>query len=133
MLVVAAAFHCEKRGWLMHCRPEGKAHAGLWEFPGGKVELGEAPEIALLREIEEELGVLLDVGDLAPVGFASGPSEDANRSIVILLYKVSRWSGELTAREGGRIDWFALEEIGELAKPPLDQALLEQLKQKHGR
>jgi len=107
----------------MHRRPIGKQHAGLWEFPGGKVESDEVPVIALIREIREELGLELHAGGLVPAGFAHGPVQLGATQIVILLY-TAQWCGAtLSALEGGEIGWFSPEEIARLDKPPLDIAL----------
>ena len=125
--VVAAAF-CDANGrWLMHKRPPNKAHAGLWEFPGGKVEESEVPENALIREVNEELGVTIVSKDCLPVCFAQEPSQKSAKPIVILLYKVTVWKGEIAALEGGEVGWFSPEEVLKLAKPPLDCALADQL------
>lgn len=114
----------------MHRRPPGKAHAGLWEFPGGKVETGETPTDALVREIEEELGYRLAAEDLQPAGFAQEPVSRDARQIVILLY-TARWDGsELAMHEGGETAWFEPQEISALDKPPLDVALARGLFEK---
>ncbi len=111
----------------MHQRPLGKAHAGLWEFPGGKVESGETPVAALVRETKEELDYRLDPETLVPAAFAQ---EAGARPIVILLY-TARWTGgELRACEGGVVRWFEPAEICTLAKPPLDVALARSLFEK---
>lgn len=123
MPVVALALSDGQGRWLMHRRPAGKQHAGLWEFPGGKVENGENPAQALIREIEEELGYRPEPDALQPVYFAQEPASDGHRQIVILLY-TSPWDGSpLSAREGGDIDWFRPEEIATLERPPLDVEL----------
>ncbi len=125
--VVAAAIIRKDGRILMQQRPEGKHHAGLWEFPGGKVEPGETPQAALIREIEEELALVLDPSGLSPACFAEGPLESGEGTIVILLYTATLWSGLPEAREGGAWGWFALNEIDALPKPPLDVNLLKDL------
>lgn len=110
--------------WLMHRRPPGKHHGGLWEFPGGKVEQGETPDFALEREIREELGIALDPARLIPTGFAQSAPEVGSPGIVILLYRSSHWTGEPQALEGGEVAWFEPEAIARLAKPPLDVTLV---------
>ncbi|MFA6220209.1 MAG: NUDIX domain-containing protein [Erythrobacter sp.] len=128
--VVALALADGNGRWLMHRRPAGKQHAGLWEFPGGKVERGEVPVIALVREIREELGLELDAGALDPAGFAQGPVPGGTDQIVILLY-TARWCGaRVAALEGGEVAWFAPAEIARLDKPPLDIALARGLFEK---
>lgn len=127
MLVVAAALVAADGRVLMHRRPLGKQHGGLWEFPGGKVEEGEFPPFALAREIEEEVGVGLEPSLLVPAGFAQGSSEDGRNRIVILLYTTSAWKGEPVALEGGECAWFSLEEALALPKPPLDKEMLANL------
>ena len=113
--------------WLMHRRPSHKHHGRLWEFPGGKVEPRENPRDALVREIEEELGIALDRGSLSPAGFADEVLTGARAPIVIMLYK-SPWDGSApTALEGGAIGWFTPAEIAQLDKPPLDIALAHHL------
>ena len=125
--VVAAALRDGSGRWLMHKRPAGKAHAGLWEFPGGKVEAGEVPEKALVREISEELGVTLRPADLSPATFAQERGAHASTPIVILLYTTVRWSGEPRALEGGEVGWFTPRQAVELPRPPLDIELCERL------
>ena len=130
MPVVALALSDGQGRWLMHRRPVGKQHAGLWEFPGGKVENGENPAQALVREIEEELGYGLEPDALRPAGFAQERLSEGRRQIVILLY-TSLWdSSPLSAQEGGDIAWFRPEEIGALGRPPLDVALARGLFEK---
>jgi len=127
--VVAVALRRPDGRLLMQRRPLGKHHGGLWEFPGGKVEPGETPAIALAREIEEELGLILDPAALVPAGFAQSEGahekgEGGHPPIVILLYAAQSWQGEPEAREGGEWGWFSPEEAARLPKPPLDVALL---------
>ena len=115
----------------MHKRPAHKHHGGLWEFPGGKVESGESPKGALVREIAEELGISLSESDLVPAGFAQEEATGATRPpIVILLYTCERWEGEIAALEGGEVAWFAPAAIPALAKPPLDVELATGLLEK---
>lgn len=127
MLVVAAALQRADGRWLMHRRPEGKHHAGLWEFPGGKVEPSEMPAQALVRELAEELGIACDPARLEPAGFAETRAPEAGREIVILLYSLDAWEGKPAALEGGAIGWFTPAEVLALAKPPLDAVLAAQL------
>jgi 8-oxo-dGTP diphosphatase len=127
LLVVAIALIDDRGRWLMHRRPSGKHHGGLWEFPGGKVERGETPANALVREIAEELGVTLSPDHLAPSSFAQNSGEAGGTPIVILLYTCRAWTGKPQALEGGEIAWFAPHEAAKLAKPPLDHVLLAQL------
>jgi 8-oxo-dGTP diphosphatase len=124
LVVVAAALTDGNGRWLLHKRPDHKQHGGLWEFPGGKVEYGETPRVALVREIEEEAGLQLAGDGLHEAGFA------ADGEIVILLYTADRWSGVIEAREGGRFAWFDHAGIAGLDMPPLDIVLARQLRQK---
>jgi 8-oxo-dGTP diphosphatase len=125
--VVAAAIIGADGRLLLHRRPAGKRHGGLWEFPGGKVESNEIPALALIRELSEELAIELDPAALEPLAFAESPAEPGIPAIVILLYKVERWRGSPRALEGGEWGWFSLEEARELAKPPLDIMLCDRL------
>lgn len=118
--VVAGALQRADGRWLMHRRPLGKHHAGLWEFPGGKVEHAEMPVESLVRELREELGIACDAAACVPLAFAETGSGEAARPIVILLYAVSAWGGDPVSLEGGAIGWFTPEEALALAKPPLD-------------
>ena len=133
MLVVAGALRAESGLWLMHKRPDDKHHGGLWEFPGGKVQRGETLEKALFRELQEELAIEIDLTSLDHVGRARRGADAAQPPIVIDLYTVDRWSGLPDPQEGGCVNWFSLNQIRGLAKPPLDEELLEQLMQKHAR
>ncbi len=123
--VVAAAITDGEGRLLLHRRPVGKAHAGLWEFPGGKVETNETPRCALVREIAEELGLTLQERDLSPAGIAQCEARGEDTDIVILLYTTSRWTGEPQALEGNEWGWFTAIQARALDKPPLDIQLLD--------
>lgn len=125
--VVAGALSDGEGRFLMHERPKGKAHAGLWEFPGGKVEAAETPVKALIRELSEELGIAIDAADCEPVGFAEEAPTAGQRAIVILLYRIANWAGEPRALEGGSVGWFDSAGIAALNKPALDEVLAGQL------
>lgn len=115
--VVAAALIAPGGRVLMQRRPAGKAHGGLWEFPGGKVEEAESLHEALLREIAEELAIALDPSHLMPLTFAAR----AEQPHVVLLYTCRKWTGEPVCQEAGaRLGWFAADELADLAMPPLD-------------
>lgn len=129
LLVVAAALTDDENRILMQRRRLEGEHGGLWEFPGGKVEAGESPESALVREIEEELGISLAAESLHPAAFASGTSSPAGpeEGLVILLYKCSSWSGRPQCLEGEEIRWFPVQELARLEMPPLDYPLARKL------
>ncbi len=130
MLVVAGALARGDGCWLMHKRPLNKHHGGLWEFPGGKVESEESPRLALVRELEEELGIRVRVEDCETTVFALDDPEPSRSTIVILLYTITQWNGEPQALEGEEIGWFLPEEVAELEKPPLDVVLTQRLFEK---
>lgn len=127
--VVAVALLREDGRVLMQRRRYQSFHGGLWEFPGGKVEADESPESALLREIDEELGIALDPAAISPLTFASDPVlPPAPRAPhVILLYTCTHWSGEPECREGEEIAWFDPQVVPELEMPPLDYPLARML------
>ena len=127
--VVAGALQRGDGCWLMHRRPPGKAHAGLWEFPGGKVEPSEIPVEALIRELREELGIECHRAGCRPVAFAETQAPAEAPAIVILLYTVTGWEGVPQALEGGEVGWFTPQAVRALDKPPLDIALASQLLQ----
>lgn len=109
----------------MQQRRADRAFGGLWEFPGGKVELGESPESALIREIEEELGLTLLQQGLAPLTFASDPAQPPapRQPHVILLYTCREWPGEPRCLDGDSIAWVAPDDLLALPMPPLDVPL----------
>lgn len=132
MAVVAAALHRDDGRWLMHQRPVGKHHAGLWEFPGGKVEVNEMPVESLTRELAEEIGIACCAAACTPAGFAEGGATANGQPLVILLYTVSAWQGEPQALEGGAVGWYTPDEVFALPKPPLDVMLAQRLFQNLG-
>jgi len=125
MLVVAVALIGKDGRVLMQRRALSRAHGGLWEFPGGKVEPGETAHGAAVREIAEELGVVLGVEALEPVSFAGHPlpGADGTAAPLILLFACRQWLGEPRCLDGEEIGWFAPENISALAMPPLDYPL----------
>lgn len=125
MTVVAAALIDGEGRVLLQQRPAGKQMAGLWEFPGGKVEPGEAPDEALVRELAEELGITVDPAALAPVTFASAASGD--RHLLLLLYRAARWTGEPEALEASALAWVRPGEMAALPMPPADVPLVDAL------
>jgi 8-oxo-dGTP diphosphatase len=127
VLVVAAAIRDRSGRLLLQQGLPHKRHAGLWEFPGGKVETGEIPRFALCREVAEELGIALDEDALEPAGFAEEAGTDGRPPLVLILYTSLQWQGEPEAREGQGWGWFTLEEAGALPMPEMDRALLAPL------
>lgn len=128
MIVVALALVSPDGKVLMQQRPLNKAHGGLWEFPGGKLEPGETPEEAVVREIDEELGVSIDLADLSPLSFASDRPGSGKRPVLLLLYTASRWLGAPKALEAGtRVSWASIDALLALPMPPLDVPLAQTL------
>lgn len=127
LLVVAALIRDAHGKVLLQQRPEGKHHAGLWEFPGGKVEAHETPGESLVRELEEELGLVLDGDSLMPAAFADSGLDAQGRAIVILLYSVGLWRGEAESREGGAFAWVEPHLVDTYPMPPLDIDLVSRL------
>lgn len=125
--VVAGALQREDGRWLMHRRPAGKHHGGLWEFPGGKVEPDEIPLRSLVRELSEELGIRCHDALCIPAGFAESADATGQPGLVILLYTVGGWDGDPQALEGGEVGWFTPAEVRRLDKPPLDVELAARL------
>lgn len=126
LVLVAACALVDGRGRVLVAkRPEGKAMAGLWEFPGGKVETGETPEHCLVRELDEELGVRVAARDLAPFAFASHAYEEFH--LLMPLYLCRAFAGKPQAREAAEIRWCAPEDLSGLAMPPADAPLVDEL------
>lgn len=125
LIVVAAALIDGEGRTLVQQRPAGKAMAGLWEFPGGKVEPGESPEAALIRELEEELGLSVEPQDISPAGFASEPLGD--RHLLLMLYECRRWKGAPVALEASGLKWASVSELRDLPMPAADAPLVDQL------
>jgi 8-oxo-dGTP diphosphatase len=122
VLVVACAFVDPDGRVLLAQRPEGKPMAGLWEFPGGKVEAGETPEQTLIRESEEELGIVVKEACLAPLTFASHSYPDFH--LLMPLYVCRRWDGVVTAREGQMLTWARPNRLRDYPMPPADEPLV---------
>jgi 8-oxo-dGTP diphosphatase len=110
---------------LLARRPEGKPMAGLWEFPGGKVEMGETPEQTLIRELEEELGIVVKEACLAPLTFASHTYPEFH--LLMPLYICRRWDGMVTAREGQALTWVRPNRLRDYPMPPADVPLVAHL------
>lgn len=124
LLPVVAALLTDSEGRvLVQQRPPGRAMAGLWEFPGGKIEPGETPERALARELGEELGIDVAGNELVPFTFASDGLGD--RHLILLLYRCIRWRGEPKALHATAIRWATVAELQQLPMPPADLPLLE--------
>ena len=126
VLVVAAALVDVDGRVLIAKRPEGKALAGLWEFPGGKVEPGERPEAALIRELNEELGIDVQEACLAPFVFASHAYESFH--LIMPLYLCRRWSGLVVAREHAALAWVRPNALSDYPMPPADAPLVAWLR-----
>ena len=122
LIVVAAAMVDRDGRVLVQQRPEGTAMAGLWEFPGGKLEPGETPEAALIRELAEELGIEVDHGCLAPACFASEPLGE--RHLLLLVYALRKWKGVPEARHATALRWVRPVELYGLDMPPADRPLI---------
>jgi 8-oxo-dGTP diphosphatase len=125
LFVVAAALTNERGEILLQQRPMDAQMGGLWEFPGGKLDPGESPEMALVRELEEELGIIVAAQDLVPETFASEPLGD--RNLVLLLYRCTGWAGTPTAIYASDIQWTLPENMADLPMPPADYPLVRKL------
>ena len=125
LVVVAAALIDADRRVLLQQRAPGRAMAGLWEFPGGKVEEGELPEAALARELAEELGIAVEEAALAPACFASAPNGSAH--MLLLLYTCRTWTGDPQALDASAIRWSSIADMRGLPMPPADEPLIDLL------
>ena len=139
LFVTAVALYNTEGQILLQQRPEGKPMAGLWEFPGGKVETGETPETALIRELKEELDIDVKPQNIEPLSFvthAINPqsnqpdnadafyTDNANRQLLLLLYRCYIWRGELEPQEGQHVQYFTPMAMQRLPMPPADKPLL---------
>lgn len=126
VLVAACALVDADGRVLMARRPEGKPLAGLWEFPGGKVEAGETPEDTLIRELREELGIEVAKACLAPLTFASHAYTDFH--LLMPLYVCRRWQGTVQPLEGQALEWVRPARMREYPMPPADEPLVAVLR-----
>ncbi len=126
VLVVAVALIDVDGRVLIARRPEGKPMAGLWEFPGGKVRDGELPEAALIRELDEELGIDVTENCLAPFTFASHAYDDFH--LLMPLYVCRVWQGQVAPREGQALKWVRPVRLGDYDMPPADAPLVAMLR-----
>jgi len=126
VLVSAVALIDRDGRVLLAQRPEGKSMAGLWEFPGGKVEPGETPEAALIRELHEELGIDTWESCLAPLTFASHAYEDFH--LLMPLFACRKWQGDPHGREGQHLAWVRPQKLREYPMPPADLPLIPVLR-----
>lgn len=127
VLVAAVALLDSDGRILLAQRPEGKAMAGLWEFPGGKVEAGELPEYALMRELEEELGIETRPTCFFPIGFASHSYADFH--LLMPLFVCRTWRGMASPREGQALKWIKLADLSDYPMPAADVPLIAALRQ----
>jgi 8-oxo-dGTP diphosphatase len=125
VLVAACALIDADGRVLLAERPAGKSMAGLWEFPGGKVEPGERPEETLIRELHEELGIVVREPCLAPLTFASHAYDDFH--LLMPLYVCRRWEGTVAANEGQRLAWVRPNRLRDYKMPPADEPLVSHL------
>jgi 8-oxo-dGTP diphosphatase len=126
VLVAAVALIDVDGRVLLAQRPEGKPLAGLWEFPGGKMHPGETPEAALIRELDEELGIDVAAECLAPFTFASHAYEAFH--LLMPLYVCRKWQGIVTPREGQRLKWVRPKQLADYPMPPADKPIVAMLR-----
>ena len=124
-LVVACALVDVDNRVLITQRPQGKALAGLWEFPGGKLEAGERPEASLIRELQEEIGITVKEACLAPLTFASHTYDDFH--LLMPLYICRRWEGQAVPREGQNLAWVRPNKLRDYPMPAADIPLIPHL------
>lgn len=126
LVLVAACVLVDDQGRvLITRRPQGKPLAGLWEFPGGKVEAGETPEEALIRELKEELGIDVALSRLTPLTFASHAYPEFH--LLMPVYVCRHWQGDMVANEGQGIAWVSPKALSAYAMPPADEPLKDTL------
>ncbi|MGI3904168.1 MAG: 8-oxo-dGTP diphosphatase MutT [Janthinobacterium lividum] len=123
--VVAVALIDTDNRVLIAQRPEGKTLAGLWEFPGGKLDPGERPEAALIRELDEELGITVKESCLAPLSFASHAYPEFH--LLMPLWVCRRWEGQVSPREGQALKWVRAGKLRDYPMPPADEPLVPPL------
>ncbi|OYX48201.1 MAG: NTP pyrophosphohydrolase [Alphaproteobacteria bacterium 32-64-14] len=124
MIVAAAALVRSDGRLLLAQRPKGKTMAGLWEFPGGKIEAGESPQGALARELQEELGVRVAESDMTAFSFASHAYERFH--LLMPVFMIRSWEGEIEAKEGQQLAWVSATEVRSYPAPAADVPLFEQ-------
>ena len=123
LLVAAVAMINHENQVLLAKRPEGKALAGLWEFPGGKVDEGETPEAALVRELNEEIGIIAEVKDLKPISFSSFCYQDFH--LLMPLWELREWQNTPIAKEKQELKWVDAKSLKEYQVPPADVFLID--------
>jgi 8-oxo-dGTP diphosphatase len=126
LLVAACALIDADGRVLLSQRPEGKSMAGLWEFPGGKIETGESPEEAVIREMHEELGIEIPKPCLAPFVFASHDYGDFH--LLMPLFVCRKWNGIPVPQEGQKVKWVRMRDMRDYAMPPADEPLVAHLR-----
>ena len=126
LLVVAAALINAKNEILVQKRPEGKSMPGLWEFPGGKMEQGEGPAEALVRELYEELGIHIQSESLTPLAFVS--EAISGRNLILLLFTAQHWEGEAAPLHASEIAWVTYDDLMTLKMPPADSPFISKLR-----
>ena len=126
VLVAACALIDADNRVLLAQRPEGKSMAGLWEFPGGKVEEGETPEVAVIRELHEELGITVPPSCLAPFVFASHEYEKFH--LLMPLFLCRKWQGQVTPKENQQLTWVRANKLRDYPMPPADEPLIAHLR-----
>lgn len=125
MVAAGALYDADKNAILMCQRMATGFHPNEWEFPGGKIEKGESPETALIRELHEELNIVVKINDIRPAGFAS--YDYGARHVVILLYIVDAWVGDIALHDHQAMEWIDVNDLSRFAALPADKPLLEGL------